>query len=79
MRRVKVTELRKRLQGYLKDVQHGDPIQITSHGRVIARLVPEPGVAESARESLDRWAESAKLGDGVSPVGEEWEAESDRL
>jgi len=79
MRKVKVTELRKRLQGYLKEVQQGDRFQITSHGRVIARLVPEPAVAESARESLDRWAESARLGDVISPLGDGWEAEGDRL
>lgn len=73
------TELRKRLQGFLKDVQQGDRIQITSHGRVIARLAPEPAVAESARESLDRWAVSARRGDVINPAGKGWEAEGDRL
>ena len=79
MRKIKVTELRKHLPGYLKDVQQGDRIQITSHGRVIARLVPEPAAVEKARESLDRWAETALLGDVTSPIEDKWEAEDDSL
>lgn len=79
MRKVKVTELRKHLPGYLKEVQQGNRIQITSHGRVIARLVPEPAVVEKARESLDRWAETALLGDVTSPIEDKWEAGDDCL
>jgi len=52
---VKVTDLRQNLQSYLKRVQRGERIRVTSHGEVIAELVPPttiPDEAEAARKRL---------------------------
>lgn len=77
MRKVNVTDLRQHLPGYLKQVQRGESIQLTVHGKVVARLVPEHEVAEEARRSLNRWRASARIGDVIGPVGEVWEAGRD--
>jgi len=38
---VNITELRQHLPDYLKQVQQGEEIAITSHGKTIARIVPD--------------------------------------
>ena len=79
MRKVNVTDLRQHLPGYLKQVQKGELIQITSHGKVVARLVPEQDAVEEARKWLKEWRGSAQIGDLLSPIGDGWEAESDSV
>jgi prevent-host-death family protein len=49
MIRVSVSDLRQNLPAYLKRVQAGEQLQITSRGRVIARIEPERDPAEEAR------------------------------
>ena len=79
MRKVNVTDLRQHLPGYIKQVQSGEFIQITLHGKVVARLVPEQDAVEEAKKSLTGWRGSAHIGDVLSPISEAWEAERDRL
>lgn len=79
MSTVSVTDLRQNLPAYLKRVQSGQRILVTSHGRVIAELKspsPEDDAAEQARKLLkgsirryDRPFEPAFLPG-------EWESES---
>ena len=62
MAKVNVTELRQNLPAYLVEVQKGKEIEVTSRGKVIARIVA--GSAEtrstmpcvSAPASTARWA-----------------------
>jgi prevent-host-death family protein len=52
---VTVTDLRQNLPSYLKRVQKGQRIRITSRGRVIAELLPPqptPDAANAARAVL---------------------------
>ena len=56
MTHVSVSHLRQHLPAYLKRVQEGEAIEITSRGRVIARLEPEHDPAQEAR----RWLEDLK-------------------
>lgn len=79
MRKVNVTDFRQRLPGYIKRVQQGEFIQITLHGKVVARLVPEQDAVEEAKKSLEGWRNSAHIGDIVSPIGEAWEVQRDRV
>ena len=37
---VNITELRQNLPAYLKRVRQGERIKVTSHGQIIAELVP---------------------------------------
>jgi len=72
---INVTELRQHLPDYLKKVQAGEEIQITSRGQIIARLMPEVNAAEAARKWLESLRDKAIVGDVESPSGEEWNAE----
>ena len=42
MRSIGVRELRQQASRYLREVERGDPIEVTDHGRPVARLVPIP-------------------------------------
>ena len=56
MIQVSVTDLRQHLPTYLKRVEAGEEIRITSRGRVVARIQPEQDLAEEAR----LWLESLR-------------------
>jgi prevent-host-death family protein len=77
MAKIKVTELRQNLPAYLARVRRGEEVEVTVHGRVIARIVPEQDRAEAARRRLaDLRRRGARiLGDVVSPSGDAWDAE----
>jgi len=45
---VNVTELRQNLPAYLKRVQQGERIRVTSRGQVIAELAPPTATTEEA-------------------------------
>ena len=80
MIQVNVTDLRQHLPAYLKRVEAGEEIRITSHGRVVARIQPEQDTAEDARLWLESLRGSVILGDIVSPVESiEWTADADNL
>jgi prevent-host-death family protein len=49
---VKLTELRQKLPPYLKEVEKGRALRITSGGRVVARLLPPEDTVEAARARL---------------------------
>lgn len=42
MRAIGIRELRQQASRYLRDVQRGETIEVTDHGRPVARLVPVP-------------------------------------
>lgn len=79
MQQIKVTELRKYLQRVLTKVQEGEEIQITLHGRAIARLVPEGERSEKAKILLRELRGTAWVGDVISPLEEDWMVGDDRL
>jgi prevent-host-death family protein len=71
---VNVTRLRGRLPEYLGRVRKGEEIAVTSHGKVIARIVPDRDVGRAAREALIGLRKKCRIGDVVSPTGAEWES-----
>ena len=75
MPKVKVTELRRNLPDYLARVERGEEIEVTVHGRVIARIVPEMDRSAEARKFLKALRKTAVIGDIMSPSGEIWDAE----
>ena len=60
------------------DVRKGEAIEVTVHGRVIARIVPEGDSAAQAREWLKMLRGKARVGDVMSPTGARWNAERGR-
>jgi prevent-host-death family protein len=69
-----VTELRQNLPAYLEQVRKGKEVQVTVHGRVVARLVPEQDEQAAARQRLEALRGTCRIGDVVSPLPEEWDA-----
>lgn len=79
MEPINVTELRQHLPSYLGKVQQGEEIQVTLHGKIIARIVPVRDEAAAARLRLLAMRKQCRIGDILSPSGEEWNAEHGRL
>jgi len=79
MQKINVTDLRQHLQGYLKQVLRGESIQVTVHGKVVARLIPEKVVTEQARQALAGLRATASIGDLISPIEADWEATRDHM
>ena len=74
MSKVNITELRQNLPAYLEQVRKGAEFQVTVHGRVVARLVPELDEQAAARQRLEALRGKCRIGDVVSPLPEEWDA-----
>ena len=74
-RKVNVTELRQNLPAYLADAQKGKEIEVTSHGKVIARIVAGGDPQQEARERLLAIRKHCHVGDVLSPTGAQWDAE----
>ena len=81
MNTVNVTELRQHLPSFLRRVDKGEVIGITSHGRLIARLVPDTDPSADARKWLESLRGKVILGDVESPAGETdpWSADENNL
>jgi len=78
---VNITELRQHLPAYLKKVEAGEEIRVTSRGRVIARILPEKDRAEAAQVRLDALRNRGFIhGDIVGPLEEiDWSGDADHL
>ena len=59
MREVQSSEAKDHLSQLLDEVEQGETIAITRHGRRVARLVPDHGVAE--RETVEAKAAATRL------------------
>ncbi len=60
MRNVSVVEAKSSFSALLAEVEAGNEIAVTRHGRVVARLVPDrPRVAAEAFR--DFWADAAEI------------------
>ena len=77
MKQVNITELRQHLPSYLSSVQKGDEISVTSHGRIIARIIPPDEPQKEASKQLEALRKQACfVGDVLSPIDDQWDAES---
>jgi len=76
MTTIAVSELRANLMKVLEEIKHGAQIQITSRGKVVARLVPADAAQENAKAVLQQLSSGAVIGDVVSPIEETWNAVS---
>ena len=75
MQSVNTTELRNHLPKYLADVTNGDEIYITSHGRIVARILPPLDECQEAKKELLRIRKTCTMTDVVSPIGVKWDAD----
>ena len=64
--RVGVRELRQNLSVYLRRVERGETLDVTEHGRLVARLAPAPALETS---TLDRLIAEGRAMPARRPVG----------
>ena len=74
MTSIAVSDLRANLMKVLDQIKKGAQIQITSHGKVVAKLVPADLAQDTAKNELIKIGNTAELGDIISPLDESWEA-----
>jgi antitoxin (DNA-binding transcriptional repressor) of toxin-antitoxin stability system len=74
MENIAVSVLRANLMKVLKQIEHGATLNITSRGKIVAKLVPPNYTRNKARKKLAKIAKSAVIGDVISPIDTEWEA-----
>ena len=74
METVGVSKLRDNMMAFLKMVQEGKTLTITSRGHEIAMIVPLKNKTNAAREALEELRKTAHVGDVLSPISEKWEA-----
>ena len=81
MTSVNITELRLHLPDYLKQVQQGEEIAITSHGKTIARIVPnrQDDKRDAALKRLAALRGNMTVGDVLVPMNKEWKGDTDNL
>jgi len=81
MMSVNVTEFRQHLPEYLKQVQAGEEIALTLHGKTIARIVPDrkESKRDAALNRLDALRGTVIVGDILEPLDEEWTGDADNL
>lgn len=79
MLHVKISDLRAHLPDFLKKVSNGEQIQITSHGKTIARIIPEIDQVDAAKKRLDALRGTMIVGDILQPLDSKWSADADNL
>lgn len=70
-RQVTATEAKAKILGLLDDAAAGDEIEITKHGRTVARLVPAAG-ARSLKGSFQGAAMTAVDEEGLFSTDAPW-------
>ncbi|MDQ6746065.1 MAG: type II toxin-antitoxin system prevent-host-death family antitoxin [Actinomycetota bacterium] len=73
-RTVTATEAKAKLLALLEEVSAGEEVEITKHGRVLARLVPARG-GRALEGSARRMASSAVEEELLFSTGERWNCE----
>ncbi len=74
MQNVNISDFRSNLLSYLKKAHNGEELTVTSHGEVLATILPPVDKQEKAKKTLDTLAKTAVIGDIVSPTKENWKA-----
>lgn len=69
------------LPDYLKQVQQGEEIAITLHGKTIAGIVPEQrdNCRDAALKRLQALRGTVISGDILAPLDQEWSSDADNL
>jgi prevent-host-death family protein len=74
VRKLTATEAKARILQLLDDAAAGEEIEITKHGRTVARLVPALG-PHAVKGLMDGVAMSVSSDDELFTTGESWDLE----
>ena len=75
MVQVAVSEFRGHLNKYLKVVEQGETLVLTSRSREIARVVAPEDKRATAKQALNELRKAAKVDDVLSSTGQNWKSE----
>lgn len=76
MKTVSVTTFRSHIPEYLDKVKDGEVVNLTSRGKIVARIVPPVDERRQAQEQLaELRGKAIYIGDVVSPLDVEWEVD----
>ena len=75
MATVNISEFRANLLKYLEQARKGEAFTVTSHGKILAEIRPPAQQRAQALQKLAAIAETACIGDVVSPTEAEWDAQ----
>ncbi len=73
MEKVAVSVFRANLLNFLKRVEKGEIISLTSRGQEVAKIVPPDNKTNKAKGVLKELRKTAFIGDILSPIEDEWE------
>ncbi len=73
MEKVAVSEFRANLVSFLKRVERGEVLALTSRGHEVAKIIPPDNKTENAKDALKKLRKTALIGDVLSPIENEWE------
>jgi len=76
MRSVNISEFRANLLKYLEIANSGEEISVTSNGKLLATISQPSNQKEAAKEKLALLAATAEIGDMISPIDTDWEAQA---
>lgn len=74
MQTVNISEFRGNLLDYLTQAHKGETFTVQSSGKPLATVTPMQDQQASAKQALRKLAESAEIGDILSPVNADWHA-----
>jgi prevent-host-death family protein len=73
-RKVTATEAKAKLLALLDEVEHGEEIEITRHGRIVARILPAKG-PHALWGMFEGVARTTDPNDNLYSTGVTWEAQ----
>ena len=73
MIQVNISEFRANLLQYLKNVRHGEHINVFSKGTLLATVIPPANPRDAAKAELLKLEKTAVMHDVVSPIGADWD------
>ena len=74
MQNVTISDLRANLLSYLQKAHNGEELTVTSHGEVLATILPPVDKREKAKKALNALSKTAVINDIVSPTSDDWKA-----
>lgn len=74
MQIINISEFRANLLKYLEIASSGEPISVSSNGKLLATIAPPVNQKEQAAAQLKSLALNAKIHDVTSPTDSQWDA-----
>lgn len=74
MQNINISDFRANLLSYLQKAHDGEELTVSSHGEVLATILPPINKREKAKNILNTLSKTAVIGDIVSPIKSDWKS-----